>query len=97
MPNPILKSRAWRGEVELQGGEIHDFYADLYIEFTYDGNSYSYGSYKIHVREKIKINGEEIEIKLDFTDRVPHYVVDKLFEEYIVNDDPYEGQLPFEL
>lgn len=84
MPNPNLQTHTFSDEIELRGGEIHDFYADFSCEYTTDGNSWHLGSYKIYVREKININGETIEIKLDYTDRVPDLVVEKIFEEYIV-------------
>ena len=79
--NPNLSLKKWSDEIELRGGEIHDFYADAIIFYTEDNGQLCINDWKIFVREKIRINGEEVEVKLDFTNRVKEETIEKIVDE----------------
>lgn len=83
--NPFLNCKQWKGEVEIYGGEIYDFYADATILYTENRGQISIDTYIILVREKIWINGQEVEIFIDYTNRVKPETVEKLVDEYIIN------------
>lgn len=64
-------------EVEIDCGDMGFQWGEMSCEFSTDGNVYKLGSYEIY----LLLDGNKIKV----TSHVSEFVVDDLFEQYIVN------------
>lgn len=82
MNNPNAEESTASGSGEIDAGELGDIEVDYDINYTYDGNAYGRGDYKVTAFLPLAKDPSKT-VAIDFSSIISESAVDDLLEEHL--------------